>query len=76
MAVFLMHILVWFLFDYTLLSICQNGPLPFNKFEFMCAWLLRECTSFWLCIKSHMTSVIVWRHRRYRLRWGGTIEEI
>lgn len=76
MAFFLMHVLVWFLVDYTLLNICQNGPLPFNKFEFLCAWLFRECTAFYLSMKSHMTSVIVWRHRKYRLRWGGTIEEI
>ncbi|KAL4223662.1 hypothetical protein ACF0H5_017130 [Mactra antiquata] len=76
LAFFLMHILVWFLIDYTLLNICQDSPLPFSKFDFLCAWLLRECTSFYLSIKSHMQRVIVWRHRRYRLRWGGTIEEI
>lgn len=76
MAFFLMHVLVWFLIDYTLLRICQNGPLPFSKFDFLCAWLFRECTSFYLSIKGHFSSVIVWRHRKYRLRWGGTIEEI
>jgi len=76
MAFFLMHVLLWFLIDYTLLSICQNGQLPFSKFEFLCAWLLRECSSSYLCIQAHMTTVIVWRHRKYRLRWGGTIEEI
>ncbi|WAR02775.1 CEGTB-like protein [Mya arenaria] len=76
MAFFLLHMLLWFLSDYTLLTSCQNGPLPFTKFDFLCAWLLRECTTFYLTLKSHMTSVIVWRHRKYRLKWGGTIEEI
>ncbi|XP_060583307.1 ceramide glucosyltransferase-B-like [Ruditapes philippinarum] len=76
MAFFLMHVLVWFLVDYTLLNICQNGPLPFSKFEFLCAWLFRECTSSYLSLKGHFSSAIVWRHRKYRLRWGGTIEEI
>ncbi|KAH3887739.1 hypothetical protein DPMN_011758 [Dreissena polymorpha] len=76
MAFFLLHVLLWFLVDYTLLNICQNGPLPFSKFEFLCAWLLRECTSPYLSIKSHMTTTTAWRHKKYRLRWGGTIEEI
>lgn len=76
MAFFLLHVLVWFLVDYTLLRTCQNGPLPFSKFEFLCAWLFREVTALYLSLRSHSSSVIVWRHRKYRLRWGGTIEEI
>ncbi|KAK3599100.1 hypothetical protein CHS0354_024439 [Potamilus streckersoni] len=76
MAFFLMHVLTWFLLDYFLLRITENGPLPFSKSEFLVAWLLRECASFYLSMRCHGTSLVVWRHRKYRLRWGGTIEEI
>ena len=32
---FLVHILVWFLMDWILIHIVQNGSLPCNKFEFL-----------------------------------------
>ena len=32
---FLIHILVWFLMDWILIHIVQNGALPCNKFEFL-----------------------------------------
>lgn len=53
----------------------QNGPLPFSKFEFLVAWILREVLSIWMTIQSHRTSIVQWRHKKYRVLWGGTIEE-
>ncbi|XP_022340706.1 ceramide glucosyltransferase-like [Crassostrea virginica] len=76
MGFFLMHVLVWFLFDYTLLTCVENGPLPFSKFEFLVAWILREVLSIWMTIQSHKTSIVQWRHKKYRVLWGGTIEEL
>lgn len=76
MGVFLMHILLWFLLDYSLLRIIENGPLPFSKFEFVVAWLMREILAFFLTLKSHRHSIIKWRHKKYKLFWGGKIEEI
>lgn len=32
---YLIHILIWFLFDWILFTIIQNDTLPFNKFEFV-----------------------------------------
>ena len=32
---FLVHILLWFLMDWILIHIVQNGSLPCNKFEFL-----------------------------------------
>lgn len=61
-----------------LIFICivlQNGPLPFSKFEFLVAWILREVLAIWLTIQSHKTSIVHWRHKKYRVLWGGTIEE-
>ena len=54
----------------------QNGPVPFSKFEFFVAWLLREVLALWTTVKSVRTSEIQWRHKRYKLHWGGTITEI
>ncbi|KAJ8955321.1 hypothetical protein NQ318_003414 [Aromia moschata] len=49
-AFYLIHILVWFLCDWILLCIVQNGTLPFNKFDFIVGWLFRECTGPYLFI--------------------------
>ncbi|KAK3083877.1 hypothetical protein FSP39_004465, partial [Pinctada imbricata] len=76
MAFFLMHVLCWFLCDYCTLTTVENGSLPFSKFEFLVAWLLRECLAFYLTIQSHRTSIVNWRHKKYKVHWGGTIEEI
>lgn len=58
------------------ISCFQNGPLPFSKFEFLVAWILREVLSIWMTIQSHKTSIVQWRHKKYRVLWGGTIEEL
>lgn len=71
---FLVHLLVWFLCDFVLLSIIQNGSLPFSKFEFVLAWLFREFTGLPLFLHAVMDPHIQWRSRSYRLQWGGIAE--
>lgn len=65
-------VLIHFLF----FSALQNGPLKISKFEFLVAWLLRESMAFYLTLKAHSNSKIVWRNRKYRVRWGGLAEEV
>ncbi|XP_048257058.1 ceramide glucosyltransferase-like [Haliotis rufescens] len=75
-VVFLLHILCWFLLDYTLITTVENGPLKFSKFEFLVAWLMREMLVVYVFIQCHRTRTITWRNKVYRLRWGGLAEEI
>ena len=42
---FLIHVLVWFLMDWALLHVVQNGALPFNKFEFLVSGNLKFVSS-------------------------------
>ncbi len=73
---FMSHVLLWFLMDYFLLSLTQNGRLPFSKFHFLVAWLYRESICFYLFLKAAWDPTVKWRNGRYRLRWGGYAEEI
>ena len=43
LSFFLLHILIWFLMDWVLIHVVQNGSLPFNKFEFL------VCVIFFCC---------------------------
>ncbi|CAF1018248.1 unnamed protein product [Adineta steineri] len=71
------HILLWFLFDYFMLRITQGGPLPFSKFEFAIAWLVRELSSFYIYFKAFTgSSTIRWRGKEYRLGSGTRAEEV
>ncbi|KAL1140206.1 hypothetical protein AAG570_000138 [Ranatra chinensis] len=72
---YLVHILVWFFCDWILLSIVQNGTLPFNKFDFVIGWLFREVSSPYLFLNALWNPTIRWRSRMYRLKWGGIAEE-
>ncbi|RUS90165.1 hypothetical protein EGW08_002044 [Elysia chlorotica] len=76
LAFFIGHLLIWFLSDYILLRIVQNGPLPFSKFEFLAAWLFRETMAPYILIQGHMTTHVMWRDRKYRVKWGGEVERI
>ena len=76
MGIFLMHILVWFLLDYSMLRLVENGPLPFSKFEFVVAWLLRGTLAIFMTFQSHRNRGIKWRHKKYKVHWGGKIEEV
>uniref|UniRef100_A0A182P5V0 ceramide glucosyltransferase n=1 Tax=Anopheles epiroticus TaxID=199890 RepID=A0A182P5V0_9DIPT len=68
---FLIHTLVWFLSDWVLLSIIQNGMLPFNKFTFFVGWAFREISGPYLFFNALFNPAIRWRTRVYKLAWGG-----
>lgn len=73
---YLVHILMWLLSDWLLLSIVQNGTLPFNKSDFVIGWLLRECTGPYLFFHALWNPAIRWRERVFKLAWGGIAHEI
>lgn len=73
---YLVHILTWFLSDYILLSIVQNGSLPFHKFEFVVGWLFREISGPYLFLQALWNPAIRWRTRIYKLEWGGIAKEL
>ncbi|XP_069128265.1 ceramide glucosyltransferase-like [Argopecten irradians] len=75
-VIFLVHCLLWFLLDYILIKVLERGPLPFSKFEFLVGWIINELTYLCVIIRSHWDSTIVWRTKRFRLRWGGVVEEL
>lgn len=73
---YLVHILVWLLCDWTLLCVVQNGPLPFNKFDFIIGWLFRECSGPYLFLHALFDPPIKWRNRVFKLAWGGIVQEL
>lgn len=73
---YLVHILMWLLSDWLLLSIVQNGTLPFNKSDFVIGWLMRECTGPYLFFHALWNPAIRWRERVFKLAWGGVAHEI
>lgn len=73
---YLVHILMWLLSDWLLLSIVQNGTLPFNKSDFVIGWLMRECTGPYLFFHALWNPAIRWRERIFKLAWGGVAHEI
>lgn len=73
---YLVHVLMWLLSDWLMLSIVQNGTLPFNKFDFVVGWLMRECTGPYLFLNALWNPAIRWRERVFRLAWGGIAYEI
>ena len=75
-VIYLVHLLAWFFLDWMLLSIVQNGSLPFNKFEFVLGWLFRELSAPILFLNALSQPKIRWRTGVYRLRWGGIAEEL
>ena len=70
------HLILWFMFDWTLLCLVQNGPLPFNILEFVIGWILCETTRPYLFAQAVLNPLIQWRSRVYRLKWGGLAEEV
>lgn len=75
-AIFLFHVLLWFLFDYKLLCTIQNGPLTFSKTDFIVAWLIRECSALLIFLQALSNSKVTWRSRVFKLKWGGYAEEV
>ncbi|XP_070564425.1 ceramide glucosyltransferase-like isoform X2 [Ptychodera flava] len=73
---FLCHSLVWFILDYIQLLGVQNGPLPFNKFEYTVAWITREVLAILAFIEALFDPNIKWRTGTFRLKWGGQVMEV
>ncbi|XP_034239673.1 ceramide glucosyltransferase isoform X2 [Thrips palmi] len=72
---YMVHLLIWFLCDFVLLKIIQNGSLPFSKFEFVLGWLFREFMGPFIFVHAIRDPHIQWRSRSYRLLWGGVAED-
>jgi len=73
---FMVNSLVWFLLDWILICVIQQGPLPFSKFEFLIGWILNECTYFSFAVRALWNPVVTWRGRHYKMRWGGVTDEV
>uniref|UniRef100_A0A3B5A0K4 ceramide glucosyltransferase n=1 Tax=Stegastes partitus TaxID=144197 RepID=A0A3B5A0K4_9TELE len=76
MVFFMCHCLAWFLCDYVQLTGVQGGPLCFSKLDFAVAWFIRESMAVQIFLSALWDPTISWRTGRYRLRCGGTAEEI
>jgi len=73
---YMVHILVWFICDWILIHIVQNGNLPFNKFEFMVMWMFREFGAPYLFLHAILNQDVNWRKQHFRLKWGGEAEAV
>ncbi|CAK8680821.1 unnamed protein product [Clavelina lepadiformis] len=76
LVVFLYHVLVWFLFDHLLFRQLENGHLQMSKCDFLIAWFIRETLTPYIVLRALMNPTIKWRDGRYRLKCGGTVEEV
>ncbi|TRY70812.1 hypothetical protein TCAL_10005 [Tigriopus californicus] len=72
----MLHLLLWFIMDWALIHLVQNGPLPFSKFEFLVTWVFRELTAPCILIAAHVNPSVTWRNKRFRLKWGGVAEKV
>ncbi|KAL7988626.1 hypothetical protein Chor_007545 [Crotalus horridus] len=76
MVFFMCHCLAWFIFDYIQLRAVQGGTLCFSKLDYAVAWFIRESMTIYIFLSALWDPTISWRTGRYRLRCGGTAEEI
>ncbi|KAF3848355.1 hypothetical protein F7725_014852 [Dissostichus mawsoni] len=81
MVFFMCHCLAWFISDYIQLTgpvlvVLQGGALCFSKLDFAVAWFIRESMAVQIFLSALWDPTISWRTGRYRLRCGGTAEEI
>ncbi|XP_073201725.1 ceramide glucosyltransferase isoform X3 [Lepidochelys kempii] len=76
MVFFMCHCLAWFIFDYIQLRGVQGGGLCFSKLDYAVAWFIRESMTIYIFLSALWDPTISWRTGRYRLRCGGTAEEI
>lgn len=72
----LVHILIWFILDYTMMKLLENGNVPFSKFDYVVCWFLSETSYIVLLFLSHWDPLITWRGRKFKLKWGGIVEEV
>ena len=54
----------------------QNGKVPFSKLEYMVVWFHSEFSYLVLLLKSHWDPTITWRDRKFKLKFGGYVEEL
>lgn len=54
----------------------QGGTLCFSKLDYAVAWFIRESMTIYIFLSALWDPTISWRTGRYRLRCGGTAEEI
>uniref|UniRef100_UPI00358E3F41 ceramide glucosyltransferase isoform X3 n=1 Tax=Myxine glutinosa TaxID=7769 RepID=UPI00358E3F41 len=73
---FLCYVFAWFLLDFIKLRLVQGGPLSFSKLDYAVAWFIRESMALIIFCAALWDPVISWRTGRYRLRCGGTAEEV
>lgn len=73
---YLIHILMWFMMDWTLLCVVQNSALPLNKLDFLFGWIMNETVRPYLFLQAVLDPLIQWRSRVYKLKWGGLAEEV
>ncbi|TUH72451.1 Ceramide glucosyltransferase-B [Bagarius yarrelli] len=76
MVFFMCHCLAWFICDYIQLRGVQGGPPSFTKLDYAVAWFIRESMTIQIFLSALWDPTISWRTGRYRLRCGGTAEEI
>ncbi|TKR77345.1 hypothetical protein L596_018340 [Steinernema carpocapsae] len=74
-AYLVFHFVFWFLCDYSLVTILQNGVIPISFNKFLLAWSYRELTTLPTFFRSLLQPEFVWRTGIYRLRNGGIITE-
>ncbi|NXF37677.1 CEGT glucosyltransferase, partial [Nyctibius bracteatus] len=55
---------------------CSGGALCFSKLDYAVAWFIRESMTIYIFLSALWDPTISWRTGRYRLRCGGTAEEI
>ncbi|CAB1319154.1 unnamed protein product, partial [Coregonus sp. 'balchen'] len=76
MVFFMCHCLAWFISDYIQLRGVQGGAPAFSKLDYAVAWFIRESMTIQIFLSALWDPTISWRTGRYRLRCGGTAEEI
>ncbi|GAU88156.1 hypothetical protein RvY_00904 [Ramazzottius varieornatus] len=76
LGIFLLHVITWFLLDWTLLRTVQFHRLSYSKLDFIISWIFREVTSPVLFAKALLRPQIKWKNGYYRLKWGGLAEVI
>lgn len=72
----LLHMLLWFLLDWVMLCVVQNGSLPFNKVDFLVGWIINEISGPAIILRALWDPTVRWRTRTFRIKWGGVAEEI
>lgn len=76
LTVYLYPMLIWFLCDYILLRVIENKKLAISKCDFLAACFFRTIITPYIIFSALKTPHINWMGRKFKIRWGGTGEEI